>query len=967
MSIKGAEKPESFSKMFKQIELDLIKDYSIDTYKSNNRINKKDFIIIKNHFKYINIIIINFLIIFNLTQISSSNKRSLIQFKYSISLKINGKRNNDKLFNEFMSKYKPSIVSINGKECQGFPYQCKYEQIINSIIFIWNDELYMDCCNSMFNGFTEITEIDLSNFYVFQRIDMSNMFYGCSSLISLNLTNFEASVSNMNSIFYSCSSLISLNLSGINTKNVSDMSNMFYDCSSLISLNLSSFDTSYVLDMKYMFYNCLSLTSLNLSNFVFKDVEMSNIFNGCSNLEYINLIKISEKKLEDFIFEGVPENIVICLNENLIGEKLNIIKDSSCKKLDCSLNWKLNRKKLVKDGDQCLDNCNNSQFSIYEYNGKCYEQCSYGTMTLNGIQYCKCKSEKCLFCPTISSLSRDLCIKCNEGYYPMENDPFNIGDYINCYKDLYGYYLDKKDLLYKKCFDSCDSCEINGDKNTHNCLKCNQHFRYEIYFNNYYNCYDKPYFYDSNGEAHEIINNENKIYKMVSSSSDSRIIYECSLDDDLNDNCNFLDNLNNNDISNIIEDNINSIYSSNKGKSQVIQGEDNVIYQITSSANELKLLEGEFENNQNISIIDLGQCEKKLKEYYGLNESDSLIYLKQENKSSKSTDKKFQYEVFEPYNFTKLNLSICEGDTINLYIKIDLSEETKEIYESMKSMGYDMFNIKDPFYHDICIPYTYKNNIDILLSDRIDYIYNNKDSQCQSNCQFSSYLKNSLYINCTCAATDDIEDNIEHFNGKKLYESFYDVLKYSNFHVLKCYKLVFVKNVIIKNLGSIIILIVVFLYIFCLIFFIIKGILPLINKIKSIKEKSNEKFERNNELSIHKIQKDNKENNPSQIINNNNEKILMNPNKKKIRISIDNSDTKNNLNNKKFETRKKRVKSKTAKLSKVNNLLIKNLSSSQNVITNSKKNQDIIKVDSFINKDDKKIENLDPYELNDLE
>ena len=37
------------------------------------------------------------------------------------------------------------------------------------------------------------------------------------------------------------------------------------------------------------------------------------------------------------------------------------------------------------------------------------------------------------------------------------------------------------------------------------------------------------------------------------------------------------------------------------------------------------------------------------------------------------------------------------------------------------------------------------------------------------------------------------------------------------------------------------------------------------------------------------------------------------------------------------------------------------------MITNSKKNQNIIKVDSFINKDDKKIENLDPYELNDLE
>ena len=46
----------------------------------------------------------------------------------------------------------------------------------------------------------------------------------------------------------------------------------------------------------------------------------------------------------------------------------------------------------------------------------------------------------------------------------------------------------------------------------------------------------------------------------------------------------------------------------------------------------------------------------------------------------------------------------------------------------MKSLGYDMLNINDPFYQDICIPYKSENNTDILLSDRIDYIYNNQDS-----------------------------------------------------------------------------------------------------------------------------------------------------------------------------------------------------------------------------------------------
>ena len=56
---------------------------------------------------------------------------------------------------------------------------------------------------------------------------------------------------------------------------------MFSYCSSLISLNLSNFKTNNVKDMSYMFYNCSKLTSLNLSNFNTNNVkEIFSIFNG---------------------------------------------------------------------------------------------------------------------------------------------------------------------------------------------------------------------------------------------------------------------------------------------------------------------------------------------------------------------------------------------------------------------------------------------------------------------------------------------------------------------------------------------------------------------------------------------------------------------------------------------------------------------------------------------------------------
>ena len=252
----------------------------------------------------------------------------------------------------------------------------------------------------------------------------------------------------------------------------------------------------------------------------------------------------------------------------------------------------------------------------------------------------------------------------------------------------------------------------------------------------------------------------------------------------------------------IIKNNIKSIYDSENGKSQVIQGEDGIIFQVTNAKNELELLQSESVNNQVLSILDLGQCEMKLKNEYNINDNDSLIYLKQENISSETSEKKIEYEVYEPYNFTKLNLSICDGENINIYVKLHLSEETKAIYENLKSMGFNMFNINDPFYQDICITYKSENNTDIILSDRINYIYNNKDSKCQSNCEFSSYLPNSLYLNCSCIHVEENNKEKTKFSGKKIYESFYDVLKYSNYKILKCYELVFKKNPFKKTLVA---------------------------------------------------------------------------------------------------------------------------------------------------------------------
>ena len=294
---------------------------------------------------------------------------------------------------------------------------------------------------------------------------------------------------------------------------------------------------------------------------------------------------------------------------------------------------------------------------------------------------------------------------------------------------------------------------------------------------------------------------------------------------------------------------LNSYMPENK-KGLKIKRPDDLVYHITSSDNELESLKN-LSNNNNISIIDLGECETILRMENHINDEDPLIFLKNEISSNKPSEKNVNFEVYEPYNKTKLNSSICDETQINIYVPMELSKETKQLYENIKEYGYDMFNINDPFYQDICTPYDSPNGTDILLIDRIDYIYNNNETICQSNCQFSYYFIESKYMQCNCSVKEDIindEPKLDKFSSKKIYESFYDVLKYSNYDILKCYKIAFSINAIKKIFGSIIVIFYFFCYLICLSLYIFKGINPLKDQLKKgakeekIKIKFNDKF-----------------------------------------------------------------------------------------------------------------------------
>ena len=141
----------------------------------------------------------------------------------------------------------------------------------------------------MFWGCSSLTSLDLSHFNTQNVTSMGRIFSGCSGLTSLDVKNFNTeNVTYMNGMFAGCSGLTSLDLKNFNTQNVRSMFVMFSGCSGLTSLDLKNFNTQNVRVMWAMFYGCSGLTSLDVMNFNTQNVtDMREMFKGCSALTTI--------------------------------------------------------------------------------------------------------------------------------------------------------------------------------------------------------------------------------------------------------------------------------------------------------------------------------------------------------------------------------------------------------------------------------------------------------------------------------------------------------------------------------------------------------------------------------------------------------------------------------------------------------------------------------------------------------
>ena len=195
--------------------------------------------------------------------------------------------------------------------------------------FMFNNSYLLDVPIDLSNG--QLDAITATNAY-------QNMFYNCNKIPSIKISSTSTKPASTSHMFQYCSSAKNIDISGLNTSKVTSMVNMFYGCSSLVSLPIgfTSLNTNLAREISNLFYNCSSLLEIDLSNMSFpaatsfasvffgcknarkillptnsnKTTNISNMFTGCDNLKEIDWSRFDTSKVTvmSSLFSGTSDS-----------------------------------------------------------------------------------------------------------------------------------------------------------------------------------------------------------------------------------------------------------------------------------------------------------------------------------------------------------------------------------------------------------------------------------------------------------------------------------------------------------------------------------------------------------------------------------------------------------------------------------------------------------------------------------
>ena len=481
-------------------------------------------------------------------------------------------------------------------------------------------------------------------------------------------------------------------------------------------------------------------------------------------------------------------------NSGNSAQILGQITDKNSYTIDCSNNWKINQKNIVNITDICFDNSNNGILYRCEYHGLYYEYCKNENLTNNSpIKYCQCDIGNCSSCSNISFLHLEYDL------YEVENND-NPNVYRICYKDTTGFYWDINDEIYKKCFDSCEKCEIHGNNKTHNCTECSFDFPLKLKINNitnYSNCYHHCsyyYYFDEDDNFHCTENTTcPKKFPILIETECQKDIKIVNMDENLSQ-CLNNDKTKGKEVhcyDTILKD-IEDIFSSqyfdtsdiDNGLDQVIEMDKTRVI-LSTTDNQKNSLDSNF------TTMDLGDCEQALRQAYNLSSEDKIYIKMLEISQEEMKVPKVEYDIYTKKNgknLMKLSLNVCKNTKVSLLIPIKDVDNV------------DKLNTSSGYYNDLCYTATSDSGTDISLEDRKNEYTSN--AACQDGCVFADYNNTLKKAKCSCEAKESSSSYEDmKIDKNKLLDNFKNIKNIVNVKLLKCIKVLFTKIGLSTNIG----------------------------------------------------------------------------------------------------------------------------------------------------------------------
>ena len=477
-------------------------------------------------------------------------------------------------------------------------------------------------------------------------------------------------------------------------------------------------------------------------------------------------------------------------------------------KTDCA-------KDIAKDTDTLEQSCYNRSCCYHKIENNhdipwCYNK------TLN-YDY-KCQKYN------LESLSLHLCLSCRSGYKKVNYTTY-YPQYCDCIEEntqIKKYYYNTITQEYRPCYQTCQTCEEDGDAKNHNCLTCVSGFRFRPDKNPEHNCVvNCTYFYLSPYGDYKCLEKlqcpeESKLIIVEK----NECIDDCKKDEKYKLQYNGLcyetcpEGTTENSNGICIEDDTSkctlgttkTYFNSTDDLSGIKVYAKSYINEFNYTDNHVSLYSNDDYNiliyknaecitelNLEMPSVDFKECYTKVQQAYNITQNLVVAIVDKLGENNPTT----LYSFYHPISGEKLDAkTICQGISItvteNIYSLLDESSQNYEEILNLLGQNINIFDLSDPFYTDICYDYESPTDKDIPLKDRVSVFYPNA-TLCDNECTNTGLNLEDMTSVCDCSFVDIAQNNIikENVILDNIFGEVFDAISESNILVMTCYKYIF--------------------------------------------------------------------------------------------------------------------------------------------------------------------------------